>query len=117
MQEQKLHQLLPIKTKLSKSSKLSKNLNLLQISERGEVKLNSNEALEPDVIQQILDYSYLRANAYEQAQKQIEQAYNLQAVIIGLMLSLSLFTITFTVSRTLKNTHTKAQINVVSITV
>jgi hypothetical protein len=115
MLEQKLQsQSLPITTELSKSSK---NLNLLQISEKGEVKLNSTQALEPDVIQQILDYSHLRANAYEQAQKQIEQAHNQQSLIIGFILTLSLFTITFTVSRSFKNTQTKAQTNVISIIV
>lgn len=115
MLEQKLQsQSLPIIPNLSKSS----NLNLLKISEKGEIKYQSTEALEPDVILQLLDYSHLRANAYEQAQKKIEQAYNQQALIIGLMLTLSLFTITFTVSRSFKNTQQiKGQIDVISIIV
>jgi hypothetical protein len=116
MLEQKIQsQSLPITTELLKSSK---NLNLLQISEAGEVKYQSTEALEADVIQQILDYSHLRSNAYEQAQKQIEQAHNQQSLIIGLMLTLVLFTITFTVSRSFKNTQQiKGQIDVISIIV
>jgi hypothetical protein len=115
MLEQRIQsQSLPITTELSKSSK---NLNLLQISDKGEVKYQSTEALEPDVILQLLDYSHLRTNAYEQVQKQIERANNLQAIIVGILLSLSLFTITFTVSRSFKNTQPKAQTNVISIIV
>ena len=117
MQEQKVQILLPPISTLPLLSKTSKNLNLLQISEKGEVKLNSTEAIEPDVIQQILDYSLLRAKSYEIAQIQIERANNLQAILAGVLVALIVFTTSFTFSRLLKNNVIKAQTNVISITV
>lgn len=117
MQEQKTPILSPPITTIPLLSKTSKNLNLLQISEKGEVKLNSTEAIDPDVIQQILDYSHLRAKSYELTQTQIERANNQQTLIIGFMLTLVLFTTTFTLSRFFKVQVIKAQTNVISITV
>lgn len=66
----------------------------------GDLKIQSSEKLSPEELQPLLDSVYLKQQAINQLQKDIDRQHQIYTLVMVIALTLGLFTFSFVLSRT-----------------